>query len=254
MLDAVRGSFGVLDSPAPSVVTNDYTDRGIEYWIRIFTTEFGQRDRVDGMARDRIFYALARNGIRIPVSTHQVRMTQLPAIIEAPQITIVAERARRLGAAGVLGMLSREQLEKLASEQDEQTYAEGEQIIYQGEPGTSMFIITEGEVTVSVNAPEKERVQLRRLQVGEYFGEMSLMTGEPRSATVTAIAETRVFEVTRTSFREILEQQPSLLEKLGETIHRRLIEREEAVEGARSQHLGETPSDILTSIKEFFGL
>jgi small-conductance mechanosensitive channel/CRP-like cAMP-binding protein len=254
MLDAVRGSFGVLDSPAPSVVTNDYTDRGIEYWIRIFTTEFGQRDRVDGMARDRIFYALARNGIRIPVSTHQVRMTQLPAIIEAPQITIVAERARRLGAAGVLGMLSREQLEKLASEQDEQTYAEGEQIIYQGEPGTSMFIITEGEVTVSVKAPEKERVQLRRLQVGEYFGEMSLMTGEPRSATVTAIAETRVFEVTRTSFREILEQQPSLLEKLGETIHRRLIEREEAVEGARSQHLGETPSDILTSIKEFFGL
>ena len=181
-------------------------------------------------------------------------MTQLPAIVEAPQITIVAERARRLGAAGVLGMLSREQLEKLASEQDEQTYAEGEQIIYQGEPGTSMFIITEGEVTVSVKAPEKERVQLRRLQVGEYFGEMSLMTGEPRSATVTAIAETRVFEVTRTSFREILEQQPSLLEKLGETIHRRLIEREEAVEGARSQHLGETPSDILTSIKEFFGL
>ena len=108
MLDAVRGSFGVLDSPAPSVVTNDYTDRGIEYWVRIFTTEFGQRDRVDGMARDRIFYALARNGIRIPVSTHHVRLTQLPAIVEAPQTTIVAERVRRLGAAGFLGMLSRE--------------------------------------------------------------------------------------------------------------------------------------------------
>jgi len=97
-------------------------------------------------------------------------------------------------------------------------------------------------------------VQLRRLQVGGYFGEMSLMTGEPRSATVTAVAETRVFEVTQTSFRELLEQQPSLLGKLGETVHTRLIEREEAVEGARSQRLGETPSDILTSIKDFFGL
>ena len=117
-----------------------------------------------------------------------------------------------------------------------------------------MFIITEGEVTVSVKAPEKERVQLRRLQVGGYFGEMSLMTGEPRSATVTAVAETRVFEVTQTSFRELLEQQPSLLGKLGETVHTRLIEREEAVEGARSHRLGETPSDILTSIKDFFGL
>ncbi len=254
MLDAVRGSFGVLDSPTPSVVTNDYTDRGIEYWIRIFTTEFGQRDRVDGMARDRIFYALARNGIRIPVSTHQVRLTQLPATVEAPRITVVAERARRLEAAGVLGMLSQEQLEKLASEQDEQTYAKDEQIIRQGDPGTSMFIITEGEVTVSVKASEKERVQLRRLQVGEYFGEMSLMTGEPRSATITAITETRVFEVTRTAFREILKQQPSLLEKLGENIHRRLIEREEAIEGARSQRIGETSLDILTRIKEFFGL
>lgn len=99
MLGAVRGSFGVLDPPAPSVVTNDCTDRGIEYWIRIFITEFGQRDRVDGMARDRIFYALARNGIRIPVSAHHVRLTQLPAIVEAPQTTMVAERARRLGAA-----------------------------------------------------------------------------------------------------------------------------------------------------------
>ncbi|HBU36567.1 MAG TPA: hypothetical protein DEB70_02065 [Planctomycetaceae bacterium] len=151
-------------------------------------------------------------------------------------------------------MLSREQLEKLASEQDKQTYAEGEQIIYQGEPGTSMFIITVGEVTVSVKAPEKERLQLRRLQVGGYFGEMSLMTGEPRSATVTAIVETRVFEVTQTSFREILEQQPSLLGKLGETIHTRLIEREEVFEGTKSQRLIETPSDILTSTKDFFGL
>ena len=151
-------------------------------------------------------------------------------------------------------MLSREQLEKLASEQDKQTYAEGEQIIYQGEPGTSMFIITVGEVTVSVKAPEKERLQLRRLQVGGYFGEMSLMTGEPRSATVTAIVETRVSKVTQTSFREILEQQPSLLGKLGETIHTRLIEREEVFEGTKSQRLIETPSDILTSIKDFFGL
>ena len=109
MLEVVRGSFGVLDSPAPSVVTNNYIERGIEYWVRIFTTEFGQRDRVDGMARDRIFYALARNGIRIPVSTHLVRMTQLLAHVEEPQGNIGSERAMRLRSAGVLGMLSLEQ-------------------------------------------------------------------------------------------------------------------------------------------------
>ncbi len=254
MLEAVHGSFGVLDDPAPSVVTNDYTDRGIEYWVRIFTTEFGQRDRVDGMARDRIFYALARNGIRIPVSTHQVRMTQLPMHVEEPREAVVAERARRLRSAGVLGMLAIEQLVKLAGEHDERIYASGEQIIRQGDPGESMFFIIDGEVVVSLNVPGKEQIQLRRLESGDYFGEMSLMTGEPRLATVTAAAETRVFEVTRGSFREILEQQPGLLKQIGDNIHRRLIEKEEAVEGARSQHLGETSSDILTTIKEFFRL
>ncbi|MDA8043115.1 MAG: mechanosensitive ion channel family protein, partial [Pirellulales bacterium] len=101
ILDALRGSFGVLDSPAPTVVTNDYTDRGIEYWVRLFTTEFGQRDRVDGMARDRIFYALARKGIRIPVSTHQVRLTHLAELAEAPRVTVIAERERRLRPAGI---------------------------------------------------------------------------------------------------------------------------------------------------------
>ena len=138
-LEAVRGSFGVLDSPAPSVVTNNYIERGIEYWVRIFTTEFGQRDRVDGMARDRISYALARNNIRIPVSTHLVRMTQLPAHVEEPQGNIVSERAMRLRSAGVLGMLSLEQLEKIAGKHDERMYAGCERIIRQGDSGGKYF-------------------------------------------------------------------------------------------------------------------
>ena len=151
-------------------------------------------------------------------------------------------------------MVAIEQLVKLAGEHDEQIYASGEQIIRQGDSGESMFFIIDGEVVVSLNVPGKDQIQLRRLESGDYFGEMSLMTGEPRLATVTATAETRVFEVTRSSFREILEQQPGLIKQIGDNIHRRLIEKEEAVDSARSQHLGETSSDILTRIKEFFRL
>ena len=107
MLDAVRGSCGVLDNPVPSVVTNDYTERGIEYWVRIL-----QPSLVIGIQLMAwlviVFYALARNGIRSPVSTHQVRMTQLPIHVGEPQEAIIAERARRLRSVGVLGMLSLE--------------------------------------------------------------------------------------------------------------------------------------------------
>ena len=93
------------------------------------------------------------------------------------------------------------------------------------------FFVTDGEVVVSVNVPGKNQIQLRTLQSGDYFGEMSFMTGGPRLATVTATAEMRVFEVTGDSFREILEHQPSLLKQVSEDIHRRLVEKEEAVGG-----------------------
>ena len=74
-------------------------------------------------------------------------------------------------------------------------YALGEQIIRQGNSGASMFYITDGEVAVSVNVSGKDQIQVRTLRSGDYFGEKSLMTSEPRLATVTATAEAQVFEV-----------------------------------------------------------
>jgi len=102
ILEAVRGSFGVLEHPAPSVVTNDFKERGVEYWVRLFTTDFDKRDRVDGMARDRIWYALSRQGIEIPVATQQIRLTQLPTpAVESPTAAI----DRRIESLQRIGML-----------------------------------------------------------------------------------------------------------------------------------------------------
>jgi len=102
ILAAIKGSFGVLEHPAPSVVTNAFMERGVEHWVRLFTTDFDKRDRVDGMARDRIWYALARHGIEIPVATHAVRLTPLPPpAVEPPDAAIdrrTAGRARRARA------------------------------------------------------------------------------------------------------------------------------------------------------------
>jgi CRP-like cAMP-binding protein len=254
MLEAVRGSFGVLDEPSPSVVTNAFTDRGIEYWVRVFTTEFGRRDRVDGMARDRIFYALARHGIRLPVATHQVRLTQLPAQPERPRETVVAERVARLEAAGILGVLKPEQLQTLASDHDERTYAAHEPIVRQGEVGRSMFIITAGRVAVTVRTPTGQVVTIRELTVGDYFGELSLLTGSLRSATVTAETETRVLEVGYEAFQKILEEQPELVDRLGNAVQQRLLEREEAIAGVEPTDGRGSSPDLITAIREFFGI
>jgi CRP-like cAMP-binding protein len=250
ILDAIRGSFGVLEQPAPSVVTNDFKERGVEYWVRLFTTDFDKRDRVDGMARDRIWYAFAREGIEIPVATQQLRISRLPTPAAESSEEAVARREASLERIGLLEPLGPEHMHDLAALAAERVYAAGEPVIRQGEAGDSMFVILTGRVAVTVQQPGTAAVRLAELVAGDYFGEMSLMTGAPRSATVTALDETRLLEVDKEAFRGILTAEPGLVERLGTALESRQAERARAIAGAERQ--SPEAQDLLSRIREFF--
>ena len=252
ILDAIRGSFGVLEHPAPSVVTNEFKERGIEYWVRLFTTDFDKRDRVDGMARDRIWYAFARQGIEIPVATQQIRITQLPPPVIESEETAVDRRVSSLQRIGMLGPLTPEQIGRLAEENVERVYAAGEPVIRQGDPGTSLFVIMSGRVEVLALQEGAPSVRLATLEEGDYFGEMSLMTGAPRSATVAALVETRLLEVGKESFRRILAAQPNLVEQLGAALQVRQSERAQAM--AAVDRASPESQDIFQRIRDFFSM
>ena len=252
ILDAIRGSFGVLEQPAPSVVTNEFKERGIEYWVRLFTTDFDKRDRVDGMARDRIWYAFARQGIEIPVATQQIRITQLPPPVIEPETTAVERRVRSLQRIGMLGPLTPEQIGRLAEENVERVYAAGEPVIRQGDPGDSLFVIMSGRVEVTVLQEGAASVRLATLDEGDYFGETSLMTGAPRSATVAALVETRLLEVGHESFRRLLAAQPNLVEQLGAALQVRESERAQAM--ASVDRVRPESHDIFQRIHDFFSM
>lgn len=252
ILDAIKGSFGVLEHPAPSVVTNDFKERGIEHWVRLFTTEFDKRDRVDGMARDRIWYALARHGIEIPVATHAIRLTPLPAPLPEPVEAAVERRCACLEKVGLLEPLGPELVRQLALENADQVYAAGEQVIRQGAAGDSLFVIMRGSVEVTAREGDRPAVKLAVLGPGDYFGEMSLMTGAPRVATVTTLEETRLLEVGKESFRAIVATNPDLVEKLSQSLRLRLAERTQAIAGVERA----TPEiqDIFRKIRDFFAV
>jgi small-conductance mechanosensitive channel len=253
ILEAIRGSFGVLEHPAPSVVTNDFKERGVEHWVRLFTTEFDKRDRVDGMARDRIWYALARHGIEIPVATHAVRLTELPAPMPEPPAAAVARRVACLERIGLLESLGPEMIRRLAESQADRVYAAGEQVIRQAAPGDSMFVVMSGRVEVTVRGAGDVETRLAVLGPGDHFGEMSLMTGAPRSATVTTLEETRLLEIGKAAFRELLARRPELVESLGAALQLRLAEREQAVAEQASRAATEPP-DVFQKIREFFAM
>jgi small-conductance mechanosensitive channel/CRP-like cAMP-binding protein len=251
ILEAIRGSFGVLDNPAPSVVTNAFTDRGVEHWVRFFTTEFDKRDRVDGMARDRIWFALARHGIEIPVATQQVRLSRQPApVAESPEAA-TNRRQAMLRQVGLFAVLDEPARLRLAASAREQAFAAGEPIIRQGAPGESMFVIEQGRVAVSVADDGGATSHLAELGPGEFFGEMSLLTGEPRSATVTACVETKLLTIDKDVFRPCLEAEP----RLAEALERFLIGRRAVQMTAVSRDPAPPQEhDLLRRILDFFAI
>jgi small-conductance mechanosensitive channel len=251
ILEAIRGSFGVLDHPPPSVVTNAFTDRGVEHWVRLFTTEFDKRDRVDGMARDRIWFALARQGIEIPVATQQVRLSRLPLPEPEPPDAAIARRDAILRRVGLLAVLDDASRRQLAASAREQTFAAGEPIIRQDAPGSSMFVIERGRVAVSVDESTPAARHLAELGPGEFFGEMSLLTGEPRSATVKALVETTLLTIDKEIFRPCLEAEP----RLAAALERFLVDRR-AAQGtvAPSHPAPPAEHDLLRRILEFFAI
>ncbi|MEI6239068.1 MAG: mechanosensitive ion channel family protein [Planctomycetia bacterium] len=252
ILDAIRGSFGVLEHPAPSVVTSDFKERGVEHWVRLFTTEFGKRDRVDGMARDRIWYALARHGIEIPVATQAIRLTQLPTPAAEPPQSAAERRERCLRQVGLLAALGPAHLHGLAADTVDRVYAAGEQVIRQGDSGSCMFVVMEGRVEVTAAAEHTAPVRVATLEAGDYFGEMSLMTGAPRVATVTALVETRLLEVGKESFGRVLTAQPALVERLGAALRERQVDRDQAIAGAERTVPEE--QDVFRKIRDFFAV
>ena len=251
ILEAIRGSFGVRDKPPPSVVTNDFKDRGVEHWVRFFTTEFDKRDRVDGMARDRIWFALARHGIEIPVATQAIRLQQLPPPPAAePWEAAVERRVALLGGIPLLADLDDGQRRRLAAENRELVFAAGEPVVREGDVGDSMFVVVDGEVDVRAAGGARGTVSLARLGPGQVFGELSLLTGAPRSATVAATVETRVLEISKASIAHLLEAERGLVDKLRAALAARLADRSRLLTGEAVAPA--TEPDMFRRIRDFF--
>jgi small-conductance mechanosensitive channel/CRP-like cAMP-binding protein len=258
ILDALPGSFGVLGDPAPSVVTNALVDPNgnIEYWVRFFTDQFHRRDGVDGTARDRIWYAMSRAGIPLGLPNRSVRLLET---VSAATETEARDRKHEeaLRQVDFLSVLSDDQRKKLAAKSEIRFYIEGETVVRQGDQSAQMFIVDSGEVAVErARSAHSNNVELARLGAGKFFGEMALMTGEPRAATVRAMSTTSLIAIDHRAFRSVLESAPDL----AHLISRVIAERQAALSG-RDAAVDEGPvsveersSLLLGRIRKFFAL
>lgn len=113
-------------------------------------------------------------------------------------------------------------MDKLVGLSDERTYAKDEIILQQDEPGDALFLILEGRVKVVLYGEDGKEVILSTLKDGDFFGEMALLDGGPRSASVVALESSRLVRLRRRSFMDFLREHPDMALRLLEELSHRL--------------------------------
>ena len=128
------------------------------------------------------------------------------------------------------------------------TFGAGEAIVRQGDEGRSAYVICRGRVRVSLDPGDTE---LAVLDSGAYFGEMSLLTGEPRAATVRAIDDCEVLEVTDDQFRRFVMQRPSMVDRIGTVVSERRAGIARARSSVTQTAVDETTQGFVQRIRRF---
>ena len=254
VLDALKDTPNVSTSPAPDCLLWDFDGSGARYAVRYRLVDYVPDDPTDSDVRKRIWYALHRAELEMPYPTSNVLLSEVPADREERQhASDLKHRMRALGRIPLFSPLSEDERRTLAEGLRFLPFATGELILHQEDPGDSLFILRRGRVSVCIEV-DGERKELAQLCTGDFFGEMSLLTGATRRANVIALEDSECYVVDRAVFQGILKRNPSLAESIGKL----LADRVQALETQRKQLIDghKTPDarDLLDRIRSFFGL
>jgi len=247
LLAAAANAQGVIESPAPTVFLCDFGDHSVIYELRVWMRQANLYNVACDDIRTAIWYEFKRRDIRIPfpIRSLEVRQSNEPSYF-----TDAKTRAAEIVAGKALNCLTPEDARTLVSRGIIVLFGPGEALVTGGENGTSMFIILNGEVQVTGKSDRGALIVLAKLGPGEYFGEISLLTGEPRNATVRAETDTLVLEIRKSDIYPLIEANPTLAERLGELLERRQLERQEAIDGKAGTTESQSPSPPLRRLTE----
>ncbi|MGZ3423216.1 MAG: cyclic nucleotide-binding domain-containing protein [Polyangiales bacterium] len=248
VLAAMRDVPEVEADPSPRVLVHLFGDSGIKYQLRYWTKNAPGYEAVDAEVRSRIWYAFARAGLEFPFPTRTMHLAPTP-----DKESRHRKLASRLQKTALFATLTEDAVLDIAIHGREEPYGSDEVIVKAGEQGRSMHVILDGEVSVQA---EDDRRELFRLNAGEFFGEMSLITGAPRTATVVTAVATRTFVLDEPSFRAMITRHPEIADALSEILAQRQTELASKLEKRTVDEAQRraTKNVMLARLKGLFGL
>jgi small-conductance mechanosensitive channel/CRP-like cAMP-binding protein len=248
ILEAIAQVRRALKTPAPDALLHAFDGSAITYRARFWIDDYEFDDEVEDEVRTAIFYAFGRRGIEIPWPIEVGYSRDWP---EPDAATRQAERERVLAGVDLFSRLTDDQRREIASASAIRIYGSGETIVRQNDPGQSMFIVSSGEAVVVL---EPDRREVAVIQPGGYFGEMSLLTGDPRSASVLARGDMSVLEIDAETFRALGAADPRAVERIGLAAVTRRAELQQVRDAAQNAVAADAPSTFLGRMKRFLGM
>lgn len=248
--EAIRQAENVSHKMRPIVRIRDLGESSIDWEVKYWLDNYAKYNDSDALVRRNIWYAFQREKISFAYPTRTLHIE--PKAGDIPVEEKINKNAERLNNVPIFTPLSDEETERLAHAAKTRIFAPGEPIVRAGQEGKSMFVIVRGQVDVQVPDNGGQRV-INTLGENDFFGEMSLLTGAVRTATVIAIEETEVLRIEKAALKPIFEDNPELVDTIFQKVEERRIALN-AVTGDEDKVAIEKKSGVLRAIRKFFGL
>ncbi len=253
---------GVAGEPKPNVICYDFAKDGRDsfayYAVRYWLTDLPNDDPTNSRVRTRVFTALRR--ANIPLARPAQTLFVTPEEQESERST--RHRERRLHAiqgVELFRSLTAEELQLLVDHLQYAPFAVGETVTQQGAVAHYLYILCAGRVEIRRRAAGSSLAKVvATIDAPGFFGEMGMLTGEPRRADVVALTDVECYRLDKAGLEQILRQRPEIAEEISRTLAKRDVELATVLEGldeeARRERLVHAESHMLDRIQEFFGL
>ena len=250
----------VAPEPRPQCICTGFDSSAIKYVVFYWVTDIKSYLVTDSRVRIQVFAALGRAGMEIPISrqdlyVHSARNMQLERTTHEQ-----GTRVELLRSLDIFDSLTDDEAHALAAQVTARPFAHGDLATRQGDPSDSLYILARGEVGIfrDNEGGGRGRQRLNRLSAPGYFGEMGLLTGQARTATVVAETDVLCYRLDKRGFEDIIRARPEIADAMSKTVAERQAANDAALAQlsaeARAQATGTRAGELVRRIRDFFGL
>lgn len=249
----------VAAEPAPQVLLMGFEESWSRYAVRYWLTDLLADDVTDSVVRERVYFALRREGIPLSIPAQEVFLQPEDSEYrERQREKDAAARLRAVESVSIFRSLTADERARVAEGLVRVPFAAGEAIVVQGRAVHHLYVLTSGSVEVRVAVEGAPQKAIATIEAPDFFGEMGMLTGEARRATVVATTEAECWRLAKERFHEVIAARPQIAEEVSRVLAERDVNLAAAREGlseeARRRRFAEQHRSLTDRIREFFGV